>query len=350
MAPHFDAMQPLKVSLPSSYTGSSQQQPACSTKLQGRFPSDELSSSQWATTVSGMAPFLDAEGLRRALTILDTAIYNVQRAKALENFSDQTSAGAMNGQDAALHFQNAAMCGMMQAQVQQQQQALYHELLQLPYMSANGPCATTNAALVTPSTSPPATQAASPLAPPMPAAPPGSLTVTPPTSESGGGNANGRRRTPQTLSTSLQILEEEDPECLLIVRRISKLGFKATRALKKHFSAYGSVGKVLLAHSTARQYCDQQFHVKRRPSNLGFVQMSSAEAVQKVLALGSSQEIEGVTVCVQKFEKHGTSEGAEEHGEAQDEGESDIPPKRLSLGKFERGMSEASTATSLSDA
>merc|ERR1719262_1634856 len=122
------------------------------------------------------------------------------------------------------------------------------------------------------------------------------------TTTSGAALAQGRQRPPQTLLASLRSLEVEDPECILIVRRISKLGFKATQSLKKHFSAYGPVVKVLLAHSTARQYCDQQFHVKRRPSNLGFVQMGSAEATKLILALGADQVIEGVAVCVQRFE------------------------------------------------
>merc|ERR1719399_371531 len=121
---------------------------------------------------------------------------------------------------------------------------------------------------------------------------------------------------PQTLSTSLRILEAEDPDCLLIVRRISKLGFKATRSLKKHFSAYGPVVKVLLAHSTARQYCDQQFLVKRRPSNLGFIQMGTAEAVKLVLAEGLSQEICGVSVVVQRFERHDEEEEIEDEDDS----------------------------------
>ncbi|CAE7464458.1 mkkA [Symbiodinium sp. CCMP2592] len=39
----------------------------------------------------------------------------------------------------------------------------------------------------------------------------------------------------QTLSTSLQLLSKEDPDKLIIVRRINKLGFKASRKLKQYF-------------------------------------------------------------------------------------------------------------------
>merc|ERR1719272_2936289 len=107
----------------------------------------------------------------------------------------------------------------------------------------------------------------------------------------------------QTLSTSLQLLSGEDPDCLFIVRRINKLGFKAVRTLKRHFSAYGPVLKVLLAHSTVRQHGDPACHARRRPSSLGFIQMMSADAANKVLALGNEQQVDGVQIRVQRFER-----------------------------------------------
>eukprot|EP00445_Apocalathium_hangoei_P055961 CAMPEP_0204049922 /NCGR_PEP_ID=MMETSP0360-20130528/119324_1 /ASSEMBLY_ACC=CAM_ASM_000342 /TAXON_ID=268821 /ORGANISM="Scrippsiella Hangoei, Strain SHTV-5" /LENGTH=75 /DNA_ID=CAMNT_0050996845 /DNA_START=18 /DNA_END=242 /DNA_ORIENTATION=+ len=55
-----------------------------------------------------------------------------------------------------------------------------------------------------------------------------------------------------TLSMSLQMLSNEDPACLFIVRRINKLGFKAARKIRQYFMAYGQVLKVLVAHSTVR--------------------------------------------------------------------------------------------------
>ena len=77
----------------------------------------------------------------------------------------------------------------------------------------------------------------------------------------------------QTLSSSLQLLSNVNPDCLFIVRRINKLGFKAARTLKKHFSTHGNVLRVLVAHSTVRQHGDPQCQARRRPSSLGFVQM-----------------------------------------------------------------------------
>jgi len=107
----------------------------------------------------------------------------------------------------------------------------------------------------------------------------------------------------QTLSSSLQVLSNEDPDCLFIVRRINKLGFKASRILKQSFSAYGQVVRVLVAHSTVRQQDERSLQaVRRRPSSLGFVQMASAEAARQVLAQGCEQEVNGSLILVQKFE------------------------------------------------
>lgn len=141
-----------------------------------------------------------------------------------------------------------------------------------------------------------------------------------------------------TLSSSLQAICDEDPDTLFIVRRINKLGFKACRTLKHHFSAYGLVVRALAAHSTVRQHGDQaQSHARRRPSSLGFVQMASAQAVQEILALGSEHEIDGCTILVQKFERQGVaSEEMEEDGD----GEEDSRSARCC-----RAFSEVSTAT-----
>jgi len=106
-----------------------------------------------------------------------------------------------------------------------------------------------------------------------------------------------------TLSTSLQLLANEDPDTLIIVRRINKLGFKAVRALKRHLSIHGEVVRVLVAHSVARKRGDTECQLRRRPSSLGFVQMKTAEAVGKVLAGGCEQEINGAVICIQRFER-----------------------------------------------
>lgn len=148
-------------------------------------------------------------------------------------------------------------------------------------------------------------------------------------------------RPPQTLSSSLQLLSGEDPDCLFIVRRINKLGFKASRTLKQYFSAKGQVVRVLVAHSTVRQQGDPSCQARRRPSSLGFVQMQSPEAVRRVLADGLEQEVKGAVIRVQKFEHHRV--GEDDHEE--DDEVLDLHPCTERVLEWQRDVSSCSTAS-----
>merc|ERR1740121_2749616 len=99
----------------------------------------------------------------------------------------------------------------------------------------------------------------------------------------------------------------------MIVRRINKLGFKAARKLRKHFSSFGTVVRVLVAHSTVHPGSGDKA-LRQRPSSLGFVHMSTPEAAQTILALGPEHEVEGVTIRVQRFERS-SCEGQDFEGE-----------------------------------
>jgi hypothetical protein len=146
----------------------------------------------------------------------------------------------------------------------------------------------------------------------------------------GGGGEDAKaaattRRSVQTLSSSLQALSGENPDCLFIVRRINKLGFKASKKLKAYFSTYGPVVQVLVAHSTARmQGLAPPYCPRRRPSSLGFVHMATAEGADNVLAAGEEQMVESSVILVQRFERDRNGdirEVDEEEGQGQDEEE-----------------------------
>jgi len=148
----------------------------------------------------------------------------------------------------------------------------------------------------------------------------------------------------QTLSTSLQVLSTESPDRLFIVRRINKLGFKATRILKRHYGAFGTVVKVLVAHSTVRQCGETHVQARRRPSSLGFVQMTTSDAVSQILSLGDDQEVDGVIIRVQRFERqHGDAIQEEEEEEAEMANDSDECWTR-----HRSSQSQASTCTGTS--
>mmetsp|Transcript_70693 Transcript_70693/g.122395 ORF Transcript_70693/g.122395 Transcript_70693/m.122395 type:complete len:414 (-) Transcript_70693:106-1347(-) len=385
-----DFLTPMKVELSSTpQAGIKTARPEPSLKdvaLPNLALATSFTSGEWATVVHSVAPYLSAQGLRRALAILDQATQNVQRLKALDEVIRSTheaeSFGNMNY--ASLPYAQCALtCLALQDQLREQQLRLLVELQQLPCDTRSvrrdvfqalaasmpaSPCllpphlisslhsATTTSPAQVDSASgvqpaggmlPSASQAAGDAA-----AATAAWLASSKVQAAGGQLARPNARKMQTLSSSLQLLSHEDPDCLLIVRRINKLGFKAVRTLKRHFSVHGQVMKVLLAHSTVRQHGAPQCHARRRPSSLGFVQMATAEGAQKVFALGDEQEVEGVQIRVQRFERHRyaemvaeEAEGAKEAEEGSDEGPAS--PKSTGPvkddGEFYRQSSEAST-------
>lgn len=296
----------------------------------GKPPSEApLVGGEWVKAVFEVMPYLDSQQLREALVILDRAILNTQRAKALERIA----VGAQVGSVDPSMPQIGSAAELLRMQVWHEQRSLMAQLqsLRLATRAArNG----------------------------------GSTSPTPGVSTSGqtgllGGDttgltgpavsavahAHGRGICHQavdnhhggsmlpprscghnvvqamTLSMSLQLLSKEDPDTLFIVRRINKLGFKAARKLKQHFSAYGQVVRVLVAHSTVKQIGDpQQYQWRRRPSSLGFIHMAVAESVAQVLSVGSEHEVDGCLIRVQRFERQ---KGAMGSGEEEEEGEAE---------------------------
>jgi len=110
-----------------------------------------------------------------------------------------------------------------------------------------------------------------------------------------------------TLSSSLQLLSGVDPSLVLVVRRIAKLGFEASRRLRQHFASLGGVVlRILVAQSTVRQTSSDESPadapMRRRPGSLGFVHMENVCGVQCVLAQGEEQYVDGVWIRVQRFE------------------------------------------------
>jgi len=115
----------------------------------------------------------------------------------------------------------------------------------------------------------------------------------------------------ETLRIHLRELLQVDSGCVLIVRKINRLGFASASALEQHYSWYGRVERVLVAHSRvklsgAAAAAASSGGVKSsrlRPSGLGFMVMSRPEEARAILAEGPEQLVLGVCVRVQPFER-----------------------------------------------
>jgi len=118
----------------------------------------------------------------------------------------------------------------------------------------------------------------------------------PESSEGSVGDAPG-----DTLQQHLQLLESEDPLCVLSVRKINRLGFDSKAILERHFAWHGVATKVLVAHLKVKQAGHRP--ARSRPAGLGFVVMASREGARNVLHQGERQMIGDVEITVQPFQK-----------------------------------------------
>jgi len=94
-----------------------------------------------------------------------------------------------------------------------------------------------------------------------------------------------------SLRQDLEYLRECESGCVVIVRKIKKLGFDSPKYLEEYFSQYGDVSKVLVAHSHVKPTAKRP-NGRVRPAALGFIVMAEEGGAQRALAAGHEH-----TVC-----------------------------------------------------
>jgi len=104
-----------------------------------------------------------------------------------------------------------------------------------------------------------------------------------------------------SLRQDLELLRLRQPECVIIVRKIKKLGFESPQILDEHFSQYGEVKELLVAHSHVKPTAKRP-NGRVRPAALGFVVMATPEGAQNAFKAGTDQVIGGVGIELAPFE------------------------------------------------
>jgi hypothetical protein len=105
------------------------------------------------------------------------------------------------------------------------------------------------------------------------------------------------------LPQVLHALDDEPDECIVVVRRITRLGFKSNRILKSRFEQMGwDVRNVVLLPSRSRPADGSPGGnaPHARPSSMGFVVFTRPQQAKECLSLGSI-DVEGIQVLVQPF-------------------------------------------------
>jgi hypothetical protein len=109
------------------------------------------------------------------------------------------------------------------------------------------------------------------------------------------------------IASHLNELEKEDPNKILILRRINRLGFNSGDILKQHYERYGPVSKVLLSNAHARQE-GTPYPVRLRPSGIGYILFERAEDAACALAEGETHVVAGVEIFARGFQGKQPSE------------------------------------------
>jgi hypothetical protein len=97
-------------------------------------------------------------------------------------------------------------------------------------------------------------------------------------------------------------LQNEDPACTVVVLQINRLGNHCREVLKRHYSQYGEVSRVLIQQTMVKPSSDCFGHQRLRPGGLGLVVMKREAAIKKILAEGRSQGISGQYIVVERFQ------------------------------------------------
>jgi len=104
----------------------------------------------------------------------------------------------------------------------------------------------------------------------------------------------------KSMKKDLEALRLHNPDCVLIVRKIKKLGWESPALLRKYFEQYGKVREIFVTHSTMKPN-PKRPGGRARPAALGFIVMADQQGKAAVLSCGKEQFVLGVAIDVAAF-------------------------------------------------
>jgi len=105
-----------------------------------------------------------------------------------------------------------------------------------------------------------------------------------------------------TLSDHLVEVSEADPRCVFVVRQIHKFGFQSCELLRRHYSHYGTVHRVLVADKRVKCFPGSTGERKTRPGGMGLIIMDDAGSTSRILSAGCEQLVFGNMIVVQPYD------------------------------------------------
>lgn len=88
-----------------------------------------------------------------------------------------------------------------------------------------------------------------------------------------------------TLPDVFKLLESEDPECVICVKKIHKLGFRSVKFLRQYFSQFGVITRIVVLPSRQKDIGSPYGTSVStfRPASMCFIVMSSRLACRRIL-------------------------------------------------------------------
>lgn len=124
----------------------------------------------------------------------------------------------------------------------------------------------------------------------------------------GGARGRGGRGTMQRrpIGDHLRDLQNTDPRKVIVVRKISDLGFNSAAIVRGHYAKYGPVQQVRVVHSNVKSTTTPG---RMRPASMGFVVMVKAGDAEAILRDGEDQQVAGCCITVHPFENRSFDTG-----------------------------------------
>jgi hypothetical protein len=98
-----------------------------------------------------------------------------------------------------------------------------------------------------------------------------------------------------------KVLVNEASDCVLVVQQINRLGRHCREVLRRHYSLYGEVSRVLIQQTMVKPSRSSSGHQRPRPGGLGLVVMRERGSLEKILGAGRLQDVDGQVILVERL-------------------------------------------------
>jgi hypothetical protein len=93
----------------------------------------------------------------------------------------------------------------------------------------------------------------------------------------------------------------EDPRCILVVRRVQRLGARPDCALTRHYSSMPGFSRSVVVYCRTKSPSRPDESVRCKPSGMAFLIFSDPIFAELALAHGKEQVVDGVDVAIDRY-------------------------------------------------